>query len=54
MYVNGKMRPLETIPGIEGEGIKNETTKKMQKKKRKGSQDKEKHYCIRKICLSVD
>jgi hypothetical protein len=22
MYVNGKMRPVETIPGMEGEGIK--------------------------------
>jgi hypothetical protein len=22
MYVNGKMRPVETIPGVGGEGIK--------------------------------
>jgi hypothetical protein len=22
MYENGKMRPVKTIPGIEGEGIK--------------------------------
>jgi hypothetical protein len=22
MYINGKMRPVETVPGVEGRGIK--------------------------------